>query len=347
MATTIQHLPILNLFKKFISDSQKGRRLKKNGALISKGTIDNYKSVLSNLIRFEEYSKKQWTFNIYYRPSKSNFEKEKHHYKNFYQQFTNFLYTNGCYDTYVGFNMKIIRTFFIYMVDSKGYQMGLFYKHFYTIKEEIPVIVINQEQLKFLIHNKEFENRLPAHLKQSKDIFVVGCSIGLRFSDLMALRKINLEKTKDSVYIVTKSIKTNTYTRIKIPEYVLKILKHYCRFQKTLLPRISLSNFNKHLKTLGKMAGWTQETGKVRSKRGIKKEQKSASGKLYRFCDLLSSHVMRKTTITTMLILGMPETLVRKVSGHAANSKEFYKYVNYSDSFMDKETDRVFAKLVE
>ena len=347
MTTAIQNLAILNLFKKFISDSQKGKRLQKNGALISKGTIDNYKSILSNLIRFEEHQKKKWVFNVNYKPSKANFEKEKQHYKNFYQQFTNFLYTNGCHDTYVGFNMKILRTFFIYMVDSKGYQMGLFYKIFYTIKEEIPVIVINQQQLKFLIHNKEFENKLPVHLKQSKDIFVVGCSIGLRFSDLMALRKINLEKTKDAVYIVTKSLKTNTYTRIKIPEYVLKIINHYCRFQKTLLPNISLSNFNKHLKNLGKMAGWTHETGKVRSKKGIKKEQKIAGGKLYRFCDLLSSNVMRKTTITTMLILGMPETLVRKVSGHAANSKEFYKYVNYSDSFMDNETDKVFAKLVE
>jgi len=47
-----------------------------------------------------------------------------------------------------------------------------------------------------------------------------------------------------------------------------------------------------------------------------------------------------------MLILGMPESLVRKVSGHAANSKEFYKYVNYSDSFFDQETDRVFEVLM-
>ena len=86
MTTAIQNLAILNLFKKFISDSQKGKRLQKNGALISKGTIDNYKSILSNLIRFEEHQKKKWVFNVNYKPSKANFEKEKQHYKNFYQQ---------------------------------------------------------------------------------------------------------------------------------------------------------------------------------------------------------------------------------------------------------------------
>jgi len=55
---------------------------------------------------------------------------------------------------------------------------------------------------------------------------------------------------------------------------------------------------------------------------------------------------MRRTAITTLLILGMPEPLVRKISGHAANRKEFYKYVKYSESFLDGETDRVFSKLL-
>ena len=64
--------------------------------------------------------------------------------------------------------------------------MGLFYKDFYARKEEIPIIVLNQEQLKFLIQNKEFEDSLPESIKITKDIFVVGSTIGLRFSDLMA-----------------------------------------------------------------------------------------------------------------------------------------------------------------
>ncbi|MBK6380987.1 MAG: hypothetical protein IPF72_15415 [Chitinophagaceae bacterium] len=55
---------------------------------------------------------------------------------------------------------------------------------------------------------------------------------------------------------------------------------------------------------------------------------------------------MRRTAIT-MLMLGMKEHVVRKISGHADNSKSFYRYVNLVQSYLDNEVDEVFGKLVE
>ena len=69
--------------------------------------------------------------------------------------------------------------------------------------------------------------------------------------------------------------------------------------------------------------------------------------KLHRFCDLVTTHTMRRTAITTMLSLGMPEYLVRKVSGHAPGSKEFYRYVSLSQHLQDEETMRVFEILAK
>jgi len=43
----------------------------------------------------------------------------------------------------------------------------------------------------------------------------------------------------------------------------------------------------------------------------------------------------------------MPENLVRRISGHASNSKEFYRYVQLSQTFIDQESDRIFEKLRE
>lgn len=65
----------------------------------------------------------------------------------------------------------------------------------------------------------------------------------------------------------------------------------------------------------------------------------------YRLSDHISTHTMRKTAITNMLCLGMPEHLVRKISGHAVNSREFFRYVQLSQSFIDDETDRFFEKV--
>jgi len=55
--------------------------------------------------------------------------------------------------------------------------------------------------------------------------------------------------------------------------------------------------------------------------------------------------MMRRTAITTLLILGMPEHLVRKISGHSNASKSFGRYVHYAQVYMDKEIEKVHNKL--
>lgn len=305
------------MYEKFCLDSLKGRRLQKNGSLIKPSTLKNYFAVLENLKKFEIFTKKTWLFNSSFKASKSSFQIEKRHYKNFYLKFTSFLYGRGCTDNYVGLQLKNLKSFFLYLNKNCGFFMGDFYLDFYTHSEEIPVTVLSQEQLKFMIQNEEFEKQLSKHLKKSKDIFVVGCCIGLRFSDLIKLNPSNLEFMNGINYIVNISQKTNTCTRIKLPSYVFEIFQKYSKKQATLLPPISLNQFNKNLKKITELAGWTYILEKKRSIRGQKQECLTSLGKSYRFCDYISSHIMRKTAITTMLILGMSETLVRKVSGHS------------------------------
>jgi len=54
---------------------------------------------------------------------------------------------------------------------------------------------------------------------------------------------------------------------------------------------------------------------------------------------------MRRTAITNLLSMGMPETMVRKLSGHSANSKEFYRYVEYAQYAIDQEIDRINSNI--
>ncbi len=51
--------------------------------------------------------------------------------------------------------------------------------------------------------------------------------------------------------------------------------------------------------------------------------------------------MMRRTAITTLLILGMPEHLVRKISGHSHASTFCNHYVHYAQTYMDKEIEKV------
>lgn len=76
-------------------------------------------------------------------------------------------------------------------------------------------------------------------------------------------------------------------------------------------------------------------------------EQKKSLNKSWQYYDHLSSHTMRRTAITTLLILGVPEHVVRKVSGHAPGSKEFYKYVLIAQDFLNKEVQQAHKKLLQ
>jgi hypothetical protein len=54
---------------------------------------------------------------------------------------------------------------------------------------------------------------------------------------------------------------------------------------------------------------------------------------------------MRRTAITTLLILGVPEMVVRKLSGHTAGSKEFYKYVIIANDYTNNQLKQAHEKL--
>ena len=114
-----------------------------------------------------------------------------------------------------------------------------------------------------------------------------------------------------------------------------------------MLPQYSTWWFNKELKRLGTLFPGNMEIVKTRERNGeqviiYKDEEKKEN---YTIANLLSSHVMRRTAITTMLSLGMPEHLVRKISGHAPNSKSFFRYVQYTQNMLDEATDNVFNQL--
>jgi integrase len=216
--------------------------------------------------------------------------------------------------------------------------------------EEIPIIALTREQLNYIINNKEFIKQVQAQdLEKVRDIFIFGCTVALRVSDLLTLRVNNLIIRNGCYYLIVKSQKTKTHTSIKLPPYCVEILKKYKSKQKTLLPGNSAAWFNTKLKRLAKLLPDDFELIKTRDKNGkpyiiYKDKEKKVH---YKLSDHISTHTMRRTAITTMLNLGMPEYMVRKISGHAPNSKEFFKYVQLSQSFMDDETDKVFEKLVQ
>jgi len=229
---------------------------------------------------------------------------------------------------------------------DKGFSIGAFHKSFYVNKEDIPVIVLQPDQLRYLINDEDLESSLSDKLKRVKDIFVFGCSVALRVSDLLSLTSENLLSSNGNYYLNVKAKKSGATTSIKLPDYCRSIIDKYENQYPTLLPSISDVKLNIYLKELARHCNWIDPNIKKRSKRGkesvIFKDEKQRP---HEFADLITSHTMRKTAITTMLRLGMPERIVKEISGHSPNSTAFYKYVEISQNDIDKYLDLTSKKL--
>lgn len=275
---------------------------------------------------------------------------EEKYWRKFYTTFTGYLFTQrGCFDAYVGAVIKVIRVFFNYLNKERLMNIGHFHDRFYVLKEQIPVIALLPEQVAFLMNNEPFEKSLSLPLRRTKDIFVFGCMVALRFGDLFNIRASDIEEACGSKYLSIKTAKTGVAVKIKLTGYTLRIIEKLqarAGKRKLLVPRISRNQFNENIKAIAEKAGWTMPLPKTRNRRG--KETciyRPGTKKVYRFCDLLSSHCMRRTAITMMLMLGIPEHIVRMISGHTSNSKSFYRYVSLAQSYLDNYIEQMGVQL--
>ena len=338
----------IGLLHDFINDSFSGRRLRSDGKKIKIATVDFYIN-LNKLL--EEFSiKKKFELRIYVFNNLTPNQREKatKWYMNFYREFTNYLYDDkNLFDNYVGSIIKTLRTFFKYLQNERQISFGDYSRYFYVANEEIQIIALRPAQLGYIIHSNELNNKLSDKLKEIRDIFVFGCTVALRVSDLLTLNKKNLVIINKNYYLNVKSEKTKTKTLIKLPPYAVDIILRYDDKYASLLPPISIAWLDKLLKDFASFLPDNFELQKIREQRGqaivIYKNKELKTH--YHLSDHISSHTMRRTAITTMLMLGMSEHLVRKISGHAANSSEFFRYVELSQSFIDEETDKIFDKI--
>ncbi len=194
-----KELDFFALFDQFIADSKSGKRLKKNGTKIRNNTVERYCLVRNEIFRFAELADFKMRIKVLQRLNSRALKSEHVYWKRFYRKYTDYLYALGCFDNYVGAHFKVVRTFFNYLKKDKAIFTGDVHFNFYIRSENIPVTVLSPEQLQFLINNFEFEQSLPAYLKRARDIFVFGCTVALRFSDLMHLTNKNIERSANSV----------------------------------------------------------------------------------------------------------------------------------------------------
>lgn len=143
--------------------------------------------------------------------------------------------------------------------------------------------------------------------------FVLRCLIGLRFSDLSGI--LQTDVVNDRLRI--KQQKSDSWVVIPLRDEAVIILKD--RF-KANPQRHTNPEFNRHIKTLAKLAGIT---GLV--KHSYKKGNKEIVEVKPKYA-WVTSHTCRRSFCTNEFLSGTPVELIIKISGHKS-VKDFYKYI--------------------
>jgi len=209
--------------------------------------------------------------------------------------------------------LQTLRLFCNYQLD-KGLPINKSYKKFkIKTKPEIALITLEPEEYKLLLVKVENER-----LENVRKLFVLQCSTGLRYSDMIKITKSHVRN--NTIYM--NSTKTRQKLQIPLNAISFEILKE-CNYDTT---KIAISNqkYNDYIRELCKLVDINQPIMKI-GYRGNKEVQESLEKH-----QIMSSHHGRRFFITQNLINGVRPEVIMSMTGHT-DFRSFKKYIAITD----------------
>jgi integrase len=237
----------------------------------------------------------------------------------FYSAFVGYLRNEcGILDSTIGKHIKNLKAI-LNEATEQGHNSNLTYRYkkFKTFREEADSIYLTKHELS-LITNLDLSKR--SGLERVRDLFLIGCNTGLRFSDLKNLNKGNIHNRDDGQYILIRTQKTEKQVMIPINATVKAIIVIY---HGEIPMAISNQKMNLFLKEICKMAG-LDSIVQVTKKRAGELEKHN----LYKY-QLVSTHTARRSFATNAYLSGVPALAIMKITGHKSESS-FMKYIKGS-----------------
>ena len=264
-------------------------------------TIANYKQAVRILEEFKNYK------NVTILFDSINLD--------FYEDFMKFCLNKAYSTNTIGGLIKNIKVFMNEAYD-RGFHKNLDHKRsrFKKVEEESEAIYLTQDEIRELHTLDLLENQ---RLDRVRDLFVIGCYTGLRYSDLSRLNEKDLiDKTK----IKVKTEKTGEIVIIPIHPYVKTIFEKY---DWKLTKPISNQKMNSYLKELGELAGFKNNVSISMTKGGNKVTQS------FKKFELITVHTARRSFATNAYLNHVPTISIMKITGHRTE-RAFLRYIKIS-----------------
>lgn len=290
----------LSYFKKFVNDSENGLRVNiSSKKSITKGTVKTYLVTQNILNEYIKDKRKKVDFNTIDL--------------DFYADFTEYLRDEKSQSiNSIGKHIKIIKTV-LNEATEDGINTHTAYKskRFISTQEKVDNIYLDESELTLL---GKLDLSKEPKLERVRDLFLVGCYTGLRFSDFSVLRP---DQIQDG-FIETTQIKTGDAVVIPIHEKVEQILQKY----NGVLPQsISNQKTNEYIKDAAKKIDELKKFTSISYTEGGKKIIKNIQK--YK---LISTHTARRSFATNEFKAGTPTLTIMAITGHKTE-RAFLKYI--------------------
>ncbi len=312
---------LMQYFDLFIEDT-KTRTNAQTGRKLSKAMPIKYTNIKNLFNDFCTYEGRGYDFNDIN--------------ETFHKRFIAYMLNEKDYsvNTY-GRALKFVKTLLI-AATKAGINSNNYYLNITGTQEASESIYLNETELQ-AIYKLDLSTR--PHLDRVRDLFIIGCNTGLRFSDYTTIKPDDIQGER--LRIVTQ--KTNSKVVIPLMPDAKAILQKY-NFQ---LPKaISNQKFNKYLKDIAEAAG-LKETVITH----ITKGGESTETKQFKY-ELVTSHVARRSFATNYYKMGVDTLQIMAITGHKTE-KEFLKYIKvtgeekadlFEKSVNDKKKPKVVRK---
>ena len=297
----------VSFFELFISHSKDGTRLTSKDKPITAGTIRTYETTKTCIENYQKHISKTIGFESIDISFYDSFKKYVTH-------------TIGQSTNYIGKHIKIIKTVLQY---AKKPIFGIKVnddfrsREFKTLSEKTDSIYLAEYELKE-IAGLDLSDDLP--LDKVRDLFLIGCYTGLRFSDLTALRPENIENGM----ITITQIKTSQPVAIPVHEIVERIMTKYGG---TLPKALSNQKMNDALKNIGKKCKLLKKKVSITYTKAGKTVTKAVEkGKAPEKWNYVTTHTARRSFATNQYLSGIPTLTIMAITDHRTETA-FMKYI--------------------
>lgn len=194
------------------------------------------------------------------------------------------------------------------------------------------IISLSEKEIKYLN-----ELKLTGHLAKIRDVLLIGCCTGQRYSDFSRYEPHHFFESRSGIKML-KIISTKTGTPTIVPLNIFPFLIPILEKHEYKTPNMSQQKFNDGLKKLIKLAGFNDQILVIEQYIGRQVRIEKSYVPKY---ELVSSHIARRSFATILYQRGLGLEKLIALTGHSSES-QLKHYIGLDNNRIAEEIGEMF-----